>query len=263
MAEQMQAQSRRQYGMVIDIDRCNGCQACVIACRSENNIPVVGPEQCAKGRILDWLHVDRYWYGEHSRGEEHGSPSSLHADFVPMLCQHCSNPGRDQSSGGGAPCESVCPVYASLHTEEGLNAQIYNRCIGTFTCANNCPYHVRVFNWYQGEWPRPLDQLLNPDVTVRSEGVMEKCTFCVQRIRRADHDARSRGEQLHDGEVRPACVQACPTSALVFGRWDDPDSAINRLVELNEERTYKVLDEAYHTRPSIVYLRPVREENVF
>lgn len=233
-----------QWGMVIDIDKCTGCKTCMVACRSENNLPTIGPEQCAKGRLMDWMNVDRYW---------EGSYPNVTADFVPMLCQQCQT----------APCESVCPVFASMHTIDGLNAQIYPRCVGTRLCASNCPYHVRVFNFFQPTWPSPMEKLLNPDVTVRNEGIMEKCTFCVQRIRRATREAVTRGEELRDGELRTACVQACPTGALVFGRLDDHDSAVSRLIHEQEDRGLRVLNEGYHTTPSIVYLRPVREANVF
>lgn len=233
-----------RWGMVIDVDKCTGCKACMVACRSENNLPTIGPDQVAKGRLMDWINVDRYWEGQYPE---------VTADFVPMLCQHCQ----------AAPCESVCPVFASMHSTDGMNEQIYPRCVGTRLCASNCPYHVRVFNFFQPRWPAPMEKLLNPDVTVRNEGVMEKCTFCVQRIRRATRDATARGEELHDGELRPACVQSCPTSALVFGRLDDHESAVSRMIHGQEHRGIRVLNEGYHTLPSIVYLRPVREEDVF
>ncbi|MBI3925426.1 MAG: 4Fe-4S dicluster domain-containing protein [Armatimonadetes bacterium] len=225
-----------QWGMVIDADRCTGCKACVIACRSENNTAVVGAEQCAMGRIMDWLRVDRFYHGEYP---------NLRGEFVPMLCQHC----------GTAPCESVCPVFASTHTHDGLNAQVYNRCVGTRLCGNNCPYHVRVFNFKQPRWPRPMENLLNPDVSVRNEGVMEKCTFCVQRIRRTELNARVKGTVVEDGEIRPACVQACPTSALVFGDLFDPESAVSRLLEVEASRTFRSLDDELDTRPHVIYLR--------
>lgn len=231
-----------QWGMIVDVDRCTGCQACVVACRAENNIPVMGEEQCSKGRLMDWIHVDRYFEGEYP---------DLTVDFVPLMCQHCGN----------APCESVCPVYASVHTEDGLNGQIYNRCLGTRFCANNCPYHARKFNFFDGYIPAPLDQQLNPDVTVRTSGVMEKCTFCVQRIRRGNLDVKVLGEKLQDGEVRPACVQSCPTNALVFGNLNEPDSAVSRLAK--NHRAHRILEE-HNTRPHVIYLKAeqVREEDV-
>lgn len=249
MAQEAQAHQKDgvHWGMVVDVDRCTGCKACVIACRSENNIPTVGSEQCARGRLMDWLHIDRFWY--ESEGEV------ISADFIPILCQQC----------GTAPCESVCPVFASIHTEDGLNAQIYNRCVGTRLCATNCPYHVRVFNYVQPKWPAPMEKLLNPWVTVRNEGVMEKCTFCIHRLTRARREWKTggrKGEFPRDGEVRPACVQACPTQALVFGNLNDPDSTVNRWIHENEERAFRIYQEGYHTNPSIFYLKPVRETHV-
>lgn len=231
-----------QWGLIVDVDRCTGCQACVVSCRAENNIATVGQEQCAKGRMMDWIHVDRYFEGEYPE---------VTVDFVPLMCQQCGN----------APCESVCPVYASVHTDDGLNGQIYNRCLGTRFCANNCPYHARKFNLLDAYRPSPLDQQLNNDVSVRSSGVMEKCTFCVQRIRRANLDTKVIGEPLRDGELRPACVQGCPTSALVFGNFNDPESAVSKLA--HSHRSYKLLEE-HNTLPHVIYLRPeqVREEDV-
>ncbi|MBI2267466.1 MAG: 4Fe-4S dicluster domain-containing protein [Armatimonadetes bacterium] len=229
-----------RWGMVADVDRCTGCKACVLACRSENNVPVVGEQEVNRGRILDWIHVDRFWKGEYP---------DVTAEFIPMLCQHCEK----------APCESVCPVYASHHSHDGLNAQIYNRCVGTRFCANNCPYHVRVFNFFSPRWPQPLEQQLNPDVTARDTGVMEKCTFCVQRIRRAELDARLRGKPLRDGELRPACVQSCPTSALVFGDFHDPHSAVSKTAR--SPRAVRVLEDL-GTEPRIVYLKADRRKEI-
>ncbi len=225
-----------QWGMVVDVDRCTGCKACVVACRSENNTGVVGREQCGMGRIMDWIRVDRFYEGHYPE---------VKGNFVPMMCQQC----------GTAPCESVCPVMASVHTHDGLNGQVYNRCVGTRLCGNNCPYHVRLFNFNQPKWPEPMENLLNPDVTVRNEGVMEKCTFCVQRIRRAQLDARVKERSIQDGELRPACVQACPTSALVFGDLNDPESTVSRLLERERSRSFKVLEDE-DTRPHVIYLRP-------
>lgn len=227
------------WGMVIDLDRCSGCEACVIACQAENNLPIVGEKRFAKNREIKWMRVERYWEGDYP---------DIKVTFVPMLCQQCDD----------APCESACPVFATYHNQDGLNTQVYNRCIGTRTCAVYCPYEVRYFNWFTYEWDEPLEQQLNPDVSVREKGVMEKCTFCIQRIRAAkdhakDRDAAGTGsKRVADGEVQPACAQACPTEAIVFGDFNDPDSAVSRAAQ--DERNYRVL-ENLNTTPSVVYLR--------
>jgi molybdopterin-containing oxidoreductase family iron-sulfur binding subunit len=230
-----------RWGMAIDLAKCTGCQACVTACYAENNIPTVGETEIGKGREMTWIRIERYWEG----GEEPGEPVS--ARFVPMLCQHCSN----------APCEPVCPVYAAYHTPDGLNGQVYNRCVGTRYCANNCPYKVRYFNWYkynQVAWPEPLHLQLNPDVTVRARGVMEKCTFCIQRIRGAQNDARLENRAMRDGDVVTACAQACPSDAIVFGDVNDPASRVARLHQ--DHRGYRVLEDL-NTRSAITYLAKV------
>lgn len=229
-----------QWGMVIDVDKCTGCKSCVLACRAENNLPFVEAEQCAMGRLMDWLRIDRYYHGHYPH---------VHADFVPMLCQQC----------GTAPCESVCPVFASVHTLDGLNAQIYNRCVGTRVCANNCPYHVRMFNFVQPTWPAEMVHMLNPDVSVRNEGIMEKCTFCVQRIRRGTIDAKVAGRDVHDGEVRPACVQVCSSEAIVFGKLSDPNSTVSKVWNKNKARSKRVLQELTDSKPNVIYLRPERD----
>ena len=246
--EQIKATKHREYagehprwGMAIDLARCTGCQACVTACYAENNIPTVGEEEIHRGREMTWIRIERYWEG----GEEPGEPVS--ARFIPMLCQHCTN----------APCEPVCPVYAAYHTPDGLNGQVYNRCVGTRYCANNCPYKVRYFNWYkynQKSWPEPLHLQLNPDVTVRARGVMEKCTFCIQRIRGAQNDARLENRPIRDGEIVTACAQACPSDAIVFGDVRDPASRVARLQQ--DPRGYRVLDDL-NTRSAITYLAKV------
>ncbi len=227
--------SKHQWGMVIDLDRCTGCQACVVACQAENNIPINTDDKFLARRAIEWIRIERYWEGEYP---------NVKARFLPMLCQHCKN----------APCEPVCPVYATMHTTDGLNAQVYNRCIGTRFCANNDPWNVRFFNFDEPHWPESLTNQLNPDVTVRSKGVMEKCTFCVQRIRRAEQTAAREGRELRDGDVVPACAQACPTDALVFGDLNDPGSRVSRLAA--DPRRYRVLEDL-GTEPVVVYLKKV------
>jgi molybdopterin-containing oxidoreductase family iron-sulfur binding subunit len=229
------SQNQPRWGMSVDLDRCIGCSACITACYAENNIGVVGPELVANGRILHWIRIERYF--EHE-GE------ALQTRFLPMMCQQCGN----------APCEPVCPVFASYHTPDGLNAQVYNRCVGTRYCANNCPYKVRSFNWFTYEFPTPLNWQLNPDVTVREKGVMEKCTFCVQRIRDAENHARLEDRGVRDGEIQPACVQTCPADALVFGNMKDPDSRVVRSVASG--RSYRVF-EHLNTQSAVTYLRKV------
>lgn len=228
------AEDRHHWGMVIDLDLCTGCQACVVACHAENNIPTVGEKEVTRGRTLHWIRIERYWHGE---GEQ------LRADFRPLLCQHCQH----------ASCEPVCPMYASVHSvEESLNLQVYNRCVGTRLCGINCPYKVRVFNWFDPAIPPPLNEQLNPDVTIRRRGVMEKCTFCLQRIRRARLEAKARGVTLRDGDIQPACVQTCPTEALIFGDLNDPESQVTQLAR--SARGYLLLEEIGN-QPSITYLK--------
>jgi len=223
------------WGMVIDIDRCTGCQACVVACQAENNVPLNEEIRFVEKRAKEWIRIERYWEGEFP---------NVKAGFLPVLCQHCQN----------APCEPVCPVYATQHSADGLNVQVYNRCIGTRYCANACQWNVRFFNWWNPEWPEPLNSQLNPDVTVRSKGIMEKCTFCVHRTNRAKRTAVRDGAEIRDGDFAPACVQTCPTDALVFGNWKDPNSRINRLK--SDERHYRIL-EHLGTEPNVVYLKKV------
>ncbi len=232
-----------RFGMTVDVDRCTGCSACAAACYAENNIPVVGKERNALGREMSWLRIERYLEGE---------GDTFQVLMQPMFCQHCGNAG----------CEPVCPVYATYHNPDGLNAQIYNRCVGTRYCSNNCGYKVRRFNWFNYEFEAPLHLQLNPDVTVRSKGVMEKCTFCVQRIQRAKMAAHSEGRELRDGEVTPACVQTCPTQALTFGNLADPNSAVSKRAQRQEEqaqqrvRQYEVLAELRNL-PAVTYLAKV------
>ncbi len=247
-AEDADPKSPYRWGMSIDLSSCIGCSACVTACYAENNIPVVGEELCAQGREMAWVRIDSYQehvISEEDHGGGHGGESgSPHVVHLPMLCQHCGN----------APCEPVCPVYATYHNPEGLNVQVYNRCVGTRYCSNNCPYKVRRFEWFDYEYPYPLNLQLNPDVTVRQKGVMEKCTFCVQRIMKARNDANALGRDVQDGEVVPACAQTCPAEAIVFGNLRDPNSRVSRLAR--NGRAYHVLGEL-NARPAITYLKDV------
>ena len=223
-----------RWAMVVDLDQCIGCGACEVACYAENNIPVMGPEALFKGREMSWLKVPPYRHPQ----------NSLRAGFLPLPCQHCD----------AAPCEPVCPVFAAVHNDQGLNAQIYNRCIGTRFCSNNCPYKVRRFEWFNPHWREPLHLQLNPDVDVRCRGVMEKCTFCVQRILYAERRAKAEGRTLRDGEVQPACVQSCPTRTFVFGDLMQPDSQVSKLFE--HPRRYQLLKEL-NTKPAVIYLKRI------
>ena len=224
-----------RWGMTVDVDRCTGCQACVLACQSENNVPTVGKAQVAYGRIQHWIRVERWQEGTAAK------PVNM---FLPMFCQHCEI----------APCEPVCPVYAAYHTKEGLNGQVYNRCVGTRYCGNNCPYHVRKFNWFNYTWPAPLDLQLNPDVTVRQLGVMEKCTMCLQRIEAAKGTAREAGRKVADGDLQTACQQTCPTQAITFGNLKDGGALVSKLS--GSTRSYHVLEEL-GTTPAVTYLKKV------
>ncbi|HEY8733454.1 MAG TPA: 4Fe-4S dicluster domain-containing protein, partial [Puia sp.] len=253
------------WGMSIDLNSCVGCGACVVACHAENNVTIVGKNEVLRFHDMHWMRIDRYFTGNLA------DPDSIETVFQPMLCQHCDN----------APCENVCPVSATNHSSEGLNQMAYNRCIGTRYCANNCPFKVRRFNWadYTGadSFPNNQDQhgvgqlndavlmmnddltrmVLNPDVVVRSRGVMEKCSFCVQRLQDGKLKAKKENRVLDDGDVVTACQQACPTEAIVFGNINNSKSAIVKSRQENQDRLYHVLEEL-HVLPNITYLAKVR-----
>src|SRR5512143_2028888 len=231
-----------RWGMVIDQDLCTGCQACVAACSMENNVPIVGEEDANYGRYMHWIRIERLW-------ESMKFPEVKMTPFQPMLCQQCHK----------APCEPVCPVYASVHSmSEDINLQVYNRCVGTRYCGNNCPYQVRAFNWRDHTDVRVHPELvnlqnqLNPDVTVRRRGVMEKCTFCIQRIHKAEDKAKSEDREIRDGEFTTACAQACPASAITFGLIDDPESEVSKAA--HSPHGYSMHEEL-GIAPRITYLR--------
>ncbi len=231
-----------KWGMALDLNSCTGCSACMTACQSENNIHVVGKKYVMQGREMHWIRIDRYYTGEVENAE---------TVFQPVMCQHCDN----------APCESVCPVAATVHSSEGLNEMVYNRCVGTRYCSNNCPYKVRRFNWfnYAKLIEKPMHMALNPEVGVRTRGVMEKCTFCVQRIKEGKNKAKYDDRPLKDGDIKVACETACPTDAITFGDMNDENSRVAKIFK-SEPRAYALLEE-WHAKPSVRYLSKIRNND--
>ncbi|MBV6647780.1 MAG: 4Fe-4S dicluster domain-containing protein, partial [Cyclobacteriaceae bacterium] len=265
--------ANHHWGLAVDLNSCTGCGSCTIACQTENNIPVVGKQEVLNRREMHWIRIDRYYSSDAEDGDLAGMEKAAEnpeVTFQPMMCQQCNN----------APCETVCPVAATTHSSEGLNQMTYNRCIGTRYCANNCPYKVRRFNWFKyhdnDQFSDNLSMnndlgkmVLNPDVTVRARGVMEKCTFCVQRVQAGKLEAKKDGRRPMDGEIVSACASSCPSDALVFGDMKDPESKISKLlkiqskekgVESEEPRAYHVLEEI-RVMPNVWYLTKVRNKD--
>jgi len=269
--------SNHHWAMSIDMNSCTGCSACTVACQAENNVPVVGKEEVLNRREMAWIRIDRYYSAANPAGskkELEDAAENPEVTFQPMMCQHCNN----------APCETVCPVAATTHSSEGLNQMTYNRCIGTRYCANNCPYKVRRFNWFKYHDNTQFDMnssmnndlgkmVLNPDVTVRARGVMEKCTMCVQRIQSGKLAAKREDRRPVDGEINVACASACPSDAITFGDLNDENSRISQLLQIekkedgegatervvNEERAYHVLEEI-NVNPNVWYMTKIRNK---
>jgi molybdopterin-containing oxidoreductase family iron-sulfur binding subunit len=263
-----------KWGMSVDLSSCIGCNACVVACNAENNIPVVGRDEVRRGREMHWIRIDRYYVSD---GDD---DNMLDVEVMqqPVMCQQCDN----------APCEEACPAMATMHNDEGINVMVYNRCIGTRYCSNNCPYKVRRFNWYEyGKYRfgphgsgdafgriaknlmtdgatssqaelsvHPLEMALNPEVTVRSRGVMEKCNFCLQRTREIRDIEKRENRAIRDGEITTACAQTCPTQAIVFGDLNDANAQVNK--QASQLHGYKLLDNVLNTRPAVTYLSRIR-----
>jgi len=221
-----------RWGMVIDLDKCTACQACVVACQTENNVPSMGPKESEMGRSIYWMKVAAFPEGEFPRGK---------VRFLPLPCLHCDNP----------PCVTVCPVDATNITPDGIVRQIFSRCIGCRYCTTACPYTRRYFNWYSPEWPEPMSESQNPDVSVRPKGVVEKCTFCHHRLQKARAKAIAEQRPLAPGEYVPACVESCPARAMVFGDLDDPNSEVAQLAR--SARAFRLLEEL-GTQPKVIYL---------
>lgn len=222
-----------RWGMVIDLDKCTACQACVVACKVENNVPISSPKDAAEGRVMMWMELLTEIEGEFPHFEK--------IRYFPRPCMHCDNP----------PCTKVCPTKATYKNDEGLVAQIYGQCIGCRYCANNCPYTVKSFNWYKPEWPEEMQHGFNPDVSVRPKGVVEKCTFCHHRLIKAEEAAKAEGRALRAGDYVPACVQTCPSKAMYFGDLDDENSTVWRLSR--DTRAFKLLEDL-GTQPKVTYL---------
>jgi molybdopterin-containing oxidoreductase family iron-sulfur binding subunit len=265
-----------RWAMAVDMNACTGCGSCVVSCSAENNVPVVGRKEVLNSREMHWIRIDRYYSfkdkdgkaltreaglaGNMLKGKDEGlidettNFENVKVAFQPMMCQHC----------GHAPCETVCPVLATVHSSEGLNHMAYNRCVGTRYCANNCPYKVRRFNWFKYRENDKFDfymnndlgrMVINPDVTVRSRGVMEKCSFCIQRVQAGKLQAKVEGRNLKDGDVKTACQQSCPSNAIIFGDINDSNSEIAKLFK--NERSYVLLEE-YNVQPSVSYMTKIR-----